>query len=150
HAKPAIYLDTGEISFDTIEIRDASGKPSDSVETGKAMTIVLRYTLRRPIKDLVFHIGFVTPDLLRVTVFNSLDEPFPLINEKQGTVECHIRKLPLMPGTYGLLVSVKRTNNISLFKGENLVNFKVVDPTFTYIRRNMELVAFDVEWRFSK
>ncbi len=148
--KPSIYLDTGEISFEAIEIRDASGKTSDSVETGKAMSIFLYYTLKQPIEDLVFHIGFVTSDLLRITVFNSLDEPFPLANEKQGHLECYIRKLPLMPGTYGLFISVTRTNNVSLFKGENLVFFRVVDPTFIYIRRNMELVTFDVEWKFSK
>ena len=53
-----------------------------------------------------------------------------------------------MPGVYGLFVSVTRKNNISLFKGENLLVFRVVDHEFSYIRKNMELVAFDVTWKF--
>lgn len=146
--KAVIFVDTGEISFDAIEIQDASGKVSNTVETGKPMSICFRYTLKEPIEDLVFHLGFVTSDMLRITIFNSLDEPFPFNKEKQGIVECHIEKLPLMPGVYGLFVSVTRKNNISLFKGENLLVFRVVDHEFTYIRKNMELVALDVTWKF--
>jgi hypothetical protein len=146
--EPAIYLDTGEVSIDQVEIHDASGKPSSVVETGKAMSICIHYTLREPVKDLVFHVGFVTSDMLRITVFNSLDEPFPLANERQGTVISYIPRLPLMPGVYALFVSVTRANNISLFKGDNLAIFQVVDPSFYYIRRNMDLVALDVKWSF--
>jgi len=148
--KPVVFVDTGKISFDAVEIRDASGKVSNTVETGKAMSICIRYTLQEHIKDLVFHLGFVTSDMLRITVFNSLDEPFPLGKDLHGIVECHIEKLPLMPGGYGLFFSVTRKNNISLFKGENLLIFSVADHEFNYIRKNMELVAFDVKWKFQK
>jgi ABC-type polysaccharide/polyol phosphate transport system ATPase subunit len=146
---PVIFQDSGEVSLEEIAIRDPNGKPCNTVETGQDISICLRYRLQKNIEDLVFHFGFVTSDMLRLTVFNSLDEPFPLSQETQGIVECHVRKLPLMPGAYGLFLSITRSNSISLFKGENLVAFKVVDPSFVHTRRNMELVALDVKWDFS-
>jgi ABC-type polysaccharide/polyol phosphate transport system ATPase subunit len=146
---PVIFQDSGEVSLEEIAIRDLHGKPCSTVETGQDVSIYLRYRLKKNIEDLVFHFGFVTSDMLRVTVFNSLDEPFALSKETQGVVECHIKKLPLMPGAYGLFLSITRSNSISLFKGENLVAFEVVDPSFLYTRRNMELIALDVKWDFS-
>jgi lipopolysaccharide transport system ATP-binding protein len=146
--RPTVYIDTGEIILEKLEILGASGRRTNSVETGKPMSIVIQYRIKAPIEDLVFHLGFVTPDLLRVTVFNSLDEEFTLGKDKRGVVECYIPKLPLMPGAYGLFISITRASTISLFKGENLIMFEVLNPEFNYIRRNMELFAVDVEWKF--
>jgi len=143
-----VYANAGVVHFEAIEIWDAAGRPADSVEVGKAMSVVIRYRLQQPVRDLAFHIGFVTSDMLRITTFNSLDEPFPPGCESWGVVECHIEKVPLMPGTYGLYVSVTCAHNVQLFKGENLAFFQVTDPSFHYTRRNTDLFALDVRWRF--
>ena len=146
-----IYLDTGEVCFESIEILDASGRVTDFVETGQPMSIRIKYKLKEPMPAITFHFGFLTPDLLRLAVFNSIDQPNPLAMNTEGGVECRVRKLPLMPGIYGLFISVSTTDdNRALFKGENLLHFQVNDPTFEYTRRNMELVVIDTDWRFYK
>ena len=146
---PVVYFDSGEITFTAMELVDSSGNVTRSFRTGEPMMIRIAYSLRKPLKDVVFHLGFVTSDMLRVAVFNSIDERFPPACETHGTVECSIEKLPLMPGVFGLVLSVTRSNNISLFKGDNLIMFEVTDPSLDYIRRNMEMLAIDVNWRFA-
>jgi len=145
--QPQIYLDTNEVSFEAVDILDATGSIAESVETGRPMSIRVKYKLKESVPALSFHFGFVTPDLLRLAVFNSIDQPNPLHMDTEGIVECHIKKLPLMPGIYGLLISVS-TFDRALFKGENLLHFQVNDPSFEYVRHNMELVVIDAEWRF--
>ncbi len=147
---PVIYFDSEDINITDIYFVDSSGQRVNTIETGQDCQIRLHFRLTKNIDDLVFHIGFVTSDLLRLTVFNSIDEKIDFKGWRSGVISCNLNKIPLMPGVYGLFVSVTRSNNIMLFKGEGLRYIKVIDSSYVFIRRNMDLVALDVSWKAQK
>jgi len=150
HAKdknrPVIYYDSKEIEIDEIQFLNSNGHQVDTVETGKDFQISIHFTLNKNIPDLIYHIGFVTSDLLRLTVFNSIDADIDFKGWKSGTIICRIKKLPLMPGVMGLFISITRSNNITLFKAENMKYIKIIDNSYLFVRRNMDFVALDVDW----
>ena len=148
-AAPHVFHDTGHVRIERIDLLDDSGEPAESFETGRPVTIRMAYSLAEPVPDLAFHFGFVTSDLLRLTTFNSLDEPFPLGEAARGVVECRLPSLPLLPGVYGLFVGVTRATMESFFKGENLKRLWVRDPGLQASRRNTGLVALEAEWGFA-
>lgn len=144
--RPVIYYDSKEIEIDEIQFLNSNGHQVDTVETGKDFQISIRFTLNKNIPDLIYHIGFVTSDLLRLTVFNSIDADIDFKGWKSGTIICRINKLPLMPGIMGLFISITRSNNITLFKAENMKYIKIIDNSYLFVRRNMDFVALDVDW----
>ena len=148
-AAPHVFHDTGHVRIERLDLLGDSGEPSESFETGRPMTIRMAYTVVEPVPDLTFHFGFVTSDLLRFTEFNSLDEPFPLGRDTRGVVECRLPSLPLLPGVYGLYVSITRADLTSFYKGESVKRLRVRDPGLRASRRNTGLVALDTEWTFA-
>jgi len=147
-AHPAIYKDTGQIVFDSITILDNDGKPSKQVETGKAMSIRMEYTLTEPVEDLLIYFGFLTVEMIRLGRFSSSGEPSPPADRMKGVVECTIPTCTLLPGSYSLFVSAG-TPEFNFFKGENLLLFQVTDPSFDYIQQNFDYIVFDTEWNYS-
>ncbi len=144
--RPVIYYDSKEIEIDEIQFLNSNGHQVDAVETGKDFQVSIHFTLNKNIPDLIYHIGFVTSDLLRLTVFNSIDADIDFEGWKSGTILCRIKKLPLMPGVMGLFIGISRSNNITLFKAENMKYIKIIDNSYLFVRRNMDFIALDVDW----
>lgn len=148
--KPHVILDTKEIAFDWVSFHDENGDQTDTVETGKPMIIRTKYRLKEPMPT-AFHFGFVTPDLVRLAIFNSIDQENPLENEVEGIVECKVKSLPLLPGTYGLVVSVATIKEYrAIYKGENQAFLKVVDTEQKFTSKNAEIFIVEAEWEIIK
>lgn len=141
--------DTGEVQFSDFEFLDHEGKPTDTVETGRSMKIRARYEFKESMPSAVFHFGFSTSDMLRLSIFNSVDSINMIEMETEGVVECTIEDFRFMPGIYSLIVIVEeRAGGRRLFHGENLAFVQVHDSTFEHIRYNMGLMSVNADWKF--
>ena len=98
---------TGGIRVEKVQLLDADGQVTTSVRTGDPVTFRFHYTAREAIPRPVFGIGIYTMDGVFVTGPNLKDvDQIPDVVDRPGTVEIHIPRLLLLPGTYDVASGV--------------------------------------------
>ena len=86
-----------------MELLDAAGRPTEVVATGDAVTVRLHWAAREPVERPVFGVAVHSLAGVEVTGPNTRDAD--LVPDKvdgSGTVELHVPRLLLLPGTYDL------------------------------------------------
>jgi ABC-type polysaccharide/polyol phosphate transport system ATPase subunit len=98
---------TGEIRVEKVQLLDRDGKVTTSARTGDSVTFRFHYTARHAVTRPVFGIGIYTIDGTFVTGPNLKDAgQIPDVVDRPGTVEIHIPKLLLLPGSYDVASGV--------------------------------------------
>jgi ABC-2 type transport system ATP-binding protein len=107
---------SGEARLDRVELLDAQGRPATSVRTGDAATIRLSFTAHEEIPKPVFGLALENVDGVYVWASNTRDADYvPDAIRGQGTVEFHIPRLMLLPGTYDVLASIVDYSTVHTF-----------------------------------
>ncbi len=94
---------SGEVRVERLELLDAAGRPTTVVATGDAVTVRLHWAAREPVERPVFGVAVHSLAGVEVTGPNTRDAD--LVPDKvdgSGTVELHVPRLLLLPGTYDL------------------------------------------------
>jgi ABC-type polysaccharide/polyol phosphate transport system ATPase subunit len=98
---------SGEAKVDSFELLDAAGTPTTSVRTGDPVTVRLHWSAAEPVEKPVFGVAVHTIEGVEVTGPNTRDAD--LVPEKidgSGSVDLHVPRLLLLPGTYDLSAAV--------------------------------------------
>jgi ABC-2 type transport system ATP-binding protein len=137
---------SGEVQIERIELLGSDGLATNRVCTGDDITVRLHYRADEPVSRPVFGLGIETINGINVTAPNSREAGVvPDRIEGKGTVDWHVGRLLLLPGTYDLSASV--------------VDYSIVH-TFDYLQRAFRfdvdpgiphetfggLVSFDGRW----
>lgn len=83
------------------------GVPTTVLQNGENITIEIYYKIHKPQKEWVFGIGFY--DLSGKCLMGNntqIDHLHVRLDKPEGVVRCHISRLPLLEGKYGLNVAV--------------------------------------------
>jgi ABC-2 type transport system ATP-binding protein len=92
---------SGEIRVDEVELLGPDGRPTTSVRTGDSITFRYHYTVHEPVRRPVFGIGIYSMDGVMLTGPNLKDvDQVPDLIDRAGTVEIHVPRLMLLPGSY--------------------------------------------------
>lgn len=119
---------SGEARLERVELLDAGGAVVSHPRTGDAVTVRLRFRAEEPVSKPVFGLAIETLDGTWLWAHHTRDAGFvPDEIRGRGTVELHVPRLMLQPGTYDLSASI---------------NDYTTTHTFDYLRR---CVRFDVE-----
>jgi ABC-2 type transport system ATP-binding protein len=98
---------SGEIRVTKVELLGADGVPTTAVRTGDAVTFRMTYTVREPVRRPVFGIGVYSMDGVMLTGPNLKDaDLIPDRVAEPGTVEVHVPRLMLLPGSYDIATGV--------------------------------------------
>ena len=98
---------SGEVRLTAVQLVDAGGREVTHPSTGDAVTIRLRYRATTPISKPVFGLALETLDGTWLWAHHTRDAGFvPDEIAGEGTVELHVPRLMLQPGTYDLSASV--------------------------------------------
>ncbi|HJV08204.1 MAG TPA: ABC transporter ATP-binding protein [Acidimicrobiales bacterium] len=98
---------SGEVRLTKVQLVDAGGREVTHPSTGDAVTIRLRYRATTPISKPVFGLALETLDGTWLWAHHTRDAGFvPDEIAGEGTVELHVPRLMLQPGTYDLSASV--------------------------------------------
>lgn len=98
---------TGEIRVEKVQLLDAAGRVTTSVRTGESVTFRFHYTAKHAVTRPVFGIGIYTIEGIFVTGPNLKDvDQIPDVVDGSGTVEIHIPRLMLLPGSYDVASGV--------------------------------------------
>ncbi len=92
---------SGEVQVHKVELLDADGNPTTAVRTGDEVTFRYHYRGTSPVHRPVVGIGIYTLDGVLVTGPNLKDvNQIPAKLDGSGTVDLHVPRLMLLPGTY--------------------------------------------------
>lgn len=98
---------SGEARVDRVQLLNTLGKPASTLRSGESATVVIDYTVRTPVTDLV--VGLRISHLHGLTVWgsNTKRAGFSITPQaNQGTVVYHIPSLTLLEGTFDLTVAL--------------------------------------------
>ena len=98
---------SGEARVERFELLDAAGAVTTSVRTGDAVTVRLHWTAAEPVEKPVFGIAVHSVEGTEVSGPNTRDAD--LVPDKidgTGTVDLHVPRLLLLPGTYDLSAAI--------------------------------------------
>ncbi len=98
---------SGEVRMGAVELLDASGRAVTHPSTGDAVTFRIHYRAERPLAKPVFGLALETLDDTWLWAHHTRDAGLvPDEITGQGTVDLHVPRLMLQPGTYDLSASI--------------------------------------------
>jgi ABC-2 type transport system ATP-binding protein len=98
---------TGDVRLTGVELVDRSGKVTEHVRTGDAVSFRLHYEAARPIPRPVFGLGVYTAEGVQVTGPNTREADVWVDKiEGPGSVDLHVDPLLLLPGSYVISAAV--------------------------------------------
>ncbi len=98
---------SGEVTIHDIELIDAHGRSVTSVRTGDQVTFRLTYRANQAIDKPVFSFAIHTLEGMHVTSPNTRDNGYTADRiDGTGTLELHVDRLLLVPGTYDIGASI--------------------------------------------
>ena len=148
-AQDARIHSTGEVEFLGMEIVDAAGNPTDTVNYGEDVTVRLNCDVKTLLTDPVFSVGVHTTDFLYLSTRGK--KLAPVLDPGRYTISCDIRKFPFLPRRYALRASLNAGKYLApVFHGENLMSFNVVDPILKRIETGEGFVLMDCDWSLNK
>ena len=98
---------SGEARIERVELLDREGREVTRLKSGEPLTLRLSYTTSEPVARPVFSVSVQT--LQGVVISNPTTREAELVPEKldgSGRLELTLPRLPLLPGTYDVTVSV--------------------------------------------
>lgn len=135
-----------EVEFAAIDVIDASGSRTDSIEFLRPMRIQLTFEARTPLQQVTFYIGLHTTDFVYLTAHNTAYEPVDLA-KGHHCVELDIKTMTLLPGVYCLLAWIGQPNGRTIYHGENLATFRVFARDYVVTRqRDRAILHMDASW----
>lgn len=98
----------GDVRFVSIELQNEKREKVNTFFSGDYAILKLNYKNRthRDLKNFHFALGIDDRMGARLFVLSSeiVGQNFPVLNSDNGSIEVHIPRLPLMPGTYGFTI----------------------------------------------
>jgi hypothetical protein len=118
---------SGELELANIAFIDINGNRTDEVIYDQNVELQFTINLSADLENITFGFGFHTTDFLYLTTHNSEDQ-LSISHLQKGThaIRCLVRRLPLLPGVYGLRFGVT-TGQLArtVFYAENIIHFQV-------------------------
>jgi ABC-type polysaccharide/polyol phosphate transport system ATPase subunit len=138
----------GGSSIDTVELLDATGRPTEVVRTGDPVCVRLHYTSRERLEQPVFALEVHHSSGVQVSAPNTWEaRQVPDVLPAAGTVELRVDRLLLVPGVYQLSASVGDPYGRSIQDyRHHAVRFTVMHGT---PRESTGLVSLGGEWTLS-
>ncbi|MFN3919408.1 MAG: ABC transporter ATP-binding protein [Methylohalobius sp.] len=145
-------LSSGDVDLKKIEIFNAFGQSTRTIEYLGPVEIQMTYKINRSIKNPVFGIGVHTTDFLYLATNQSINDiSMEKLDEGIYTLAYKINRFPFLPGVYSFRVGVALGNTFQpLYYKENAVQIRVIAPPSmnrSVVSHNGEgFIEFEGKW----
>jgi len=143
------FKTSGDVQIVDVTMLNSAGQPTDRIRHNDDVTIALRYRAHTPLPQANFWVGIHTTDFFYLATQSSEEKlPRPDVDTGTFTVQCKIRKIPLLPGVYSLRVGVQVGElRTPLLHAENVFQFRVeADQISRAQALDLGFVSLDTEW----
>ncbi len=139
---------SGEVTIESVALLGPGGV-AQLFRTGDALTIRLSFSAVHPIARPIFGIGIRNGDGTLVTGPNTRMCGYPVDTiDGEGILEYRVARLPLLPGTYSVAVSVYDDAMITAYDHwEDCASFVVLDDG---TGERFGAVSLGAEWRLAR
>lgn len=136
---------TREVTITGVRILDEEGRDTRAFKTGDAFRLLISYEAAEPVRAPTFGMAVFAEDGTQLTGPNTRMSRYPItLVDGAGEIEYTVRQLPLLPGQYGISVSVYDESLLHAYDHRNLVvTFSVVEGGTA---ERFGLMTFNGEW----
>lgn len=146
--EPEIDLNSNRFGYRYVEImyakiRDGKGKETRTLKADDPVDIEIAYKINKELEGYVFGYSISTIEGILITGSNTqLDRLDIPKMDKQGTVQLHIEKLPLLSGKYILQIAVVDENGTPMDFYRDYCHFNVISD-----ERSVGIVDIKHKWK---
>ena len=137
---------SGEAELTSVTFVDAAGRPTTKVRTGDSATVRLEFDAHMRIDKPVFGLAIETLEGVYLWASNTRDADYvPDCIEGRGSVEFHLPRLMLLPGTFDISASIVDFSTVHVYDFQrHCYRFDVDHGT---PRESGGLVSLGGDWR---
>ena len=135
---------SGEVQVERIELLGPDGTSTRQVRMGDDVTLRLHYVAHTPVAKPVFGLGLHRLDGIHVSGVNARESCVPDELSGRGFMDFAIRRLPVLPGTYDVTVSLMDHANLRTWDFRDRAFRFDVEPGTP--RECEGVVVLDGEW----
>ncbi|BCX89355.1 lipopolysaccharide transport system ATP-binding protein [Methylomarinovum tepidoasis] len=136
---------SGEVEIIDISFFTPEGEFTEDIQFQQDIIIKIKLKAFTILKKPLFSIGIHTTDFLYLATHG--DQVAPVLAAGTHTVQCKIKNFPLLPKGYSLRLSIDAEDyGRTVFYGENLKHFHVVNPKANKIHASEGFVKLECEW----
>ena len=138
---------SGEAEIINVKVLGATGDVKDSITSGDAMQICVRFRLNSKLERPEFHIGTHTTDFIFLTGSSSaLLENRPDLDAGVHEVRQFISSYPLRAGPYCIRFAILDKHRRVVFHGETLHVFNVLPRVTEALQDELRIIDIPVTW----
>ena len=138
---------SGEAEVISVKVLDAAANISDSITSGDAMQICVRFRLNSKLERPEFHIGTHTTDFFFLTGSSSaLLDNRPDLDAGVHEVTQFIPSYPLKAGPYCIRFAILDKHRRVVFHGETLHVFNVLPRLTEALQDELRIIDIPVSW----
>jgi lipopolysaccharide transport system ATP-binding protein len=144
--KPTSTKSSGEIDFEGIAFRDATGSLTNQAIHGEDYIIEIHFKAHSDLVNVIFGIGIHTTDFVYLADRDTEDDDqiVPYIPAGPLTVICRISDFPLLPGVYSFRIGVAVGPVYRIaFYAENVASFQVQGK---HKSRTQSFIPIKTQW----
>jgi hypothetical protein len=137
-----------EIELTSVKLLDESGRPVDTFQLGRPMTIEMHYRANKPVKKPVFGLSFYRPD---GTYLSGPDNNLSGLDLDEvsgdGVLRYYVPEMPLSPAIYYMTAAIYDLSGTTPYDHhEKAYRFRVVAPDDSHYKG---LVQFPSRWEWA-
>ena len=150
-AKAGRSESSGDIEIESVDMFNADGKPTSTIEHLDNIEFRVVYKVNKPLPEPIFGLGVHTTDFLYLATSQSIGQLEPG-NLAPGTytLSYKIRNFPFLPGVYSLRLGVALAGTFQpVFYSESVIPIQVVAPNINRAvasAQNEGFIALEGEW----
>ncbi|MBL4780844.1 MAG: ATP-binding cassette domain-containing protein [Porticoccaceae bacterium] len=139
---------TGDIEFSGIQISQNNISCESSIVIHKPTKFNVQFSSQRSFKKADLSIGFHTSDFVYIATFNIGRNTTYNIEEGDNEVECIIQDIPILPGTYGIRISIVDEFSSTLWSKEGVISIAIDPGEISRTMLSMEsMIDIIPEWK---
>ena len=138
---------SGDIELSRIQISQENKVCTDSIVIHKPTKFNVTFESKKYFKNADLSIGFHTSDFVYIATFNIGRKITYNIKKGSNEVECIILDLPILPGTYGIRVSIVDEFTATLWSKEGVTSIAIDSGKISRTTLSMEsMVDIIPDW----
>ncbi|HTS21079.1 MAG TPA: ABC transporter ATP-binding protein [Casimicrobiaceae bacterium] len=144
------FRSSGDVEILKVVLLNEAGEPTDRIRHNDQITVAITYRSHIELRQANFWVGVHTTDFFYLATHSSEERmPRPDVASGVFTVQCRIRRTPLLPGVYSIRVGVQVGElRTPLLHAESVLQFRVEADSISRAQAiDLGFVSFDADWK---
>lgn len=140
------FESSGELTINDFVILSETKKRQETFNVLDPIIIKTSFNAISSIEEPVIGLNIYSADMLLIAAFSNDDITLNYVMKDEGSFECSIPSIPLLPGIYSIGLTIKSRDNRVIFRGLHMAQLNI--QYSDNIRQSRGLIHIEPDWHF--